>query len=273
MHSQHKIILAAILTANAAVTLVPAPSFAADMARPVYKAAPQPPALNWSGFYAGGHIGYAWGRFDHSVSSLGPDWAGPLPAFLTTQLSPDLKDGNVLGGFSLGANVQHGRTVWGLEADISWTGLKGSQQSAQFNPASTMTRHFFSAETKVDWLVTLRPRVGWLINDQFLAYMTGGLAVGDVKSNSTMIMRTNGGIAAPDAVFAGDVSKTSTGWTFGGGVEYALSAQWTLKAEYLHVDLGKEQLLNTRPGFPDHWQNISVKTTLDIVRIGANYRF
>jgi outer membrane immunogenic protein len=269
-----KTLSAAAIVSLGLAALVPAAATAADIAQPVYKAAPVAAAYDWNGFYAGGHVGYGWGRFDHSLAGLGPDWAGPLPAFLNTHLSPDLKDGSLLGGLSLGANLRQGRVVWGLEADISWTGLKDSQQSSAPNPNNATVLHIFSSETKVDWLATLRARVGWLLNDQTLPYVTGGLAIGGVRSSSTMIERCNGcGIPFADIVFAGSSSTTSVGWSLGGGFEYAFAPRWTLKAEYLHVDLGKESFRNTEPANPNLWQDISVKTTIDLVRVGANYRF
>ena len=68
----------------------------------------------------------------------------------------------------------------------------------------------------------MRGRIGYSF-DRVMPYVTGGLAVGDIRA------------ATPG--LAGGTS-TNAGWTLGGGVEVALPGNWTAKAEYLRVDLG-----------------------------------
>lgn len=105
--------------------------------------------------------------------------------------------------------------------------------------------------TKEDWLSTVRGRAGWSI-DRFLPYVTGGAAFGDIKA-------TRPG-------FAGMTSDRA-GWTVGGGVEWTLLHNWSAKAEYLHVDLGKMNCgLACGPV-----ANNSVSLREEIVRGGINY--
>ena len=78
-------------------------------------------------------------------------------------------------------------------------------------------------ETSNSWLATVRGRVGYAF-DRFLPYITGGLAVGDIKASRP-------GFAGGD--------DTNVGWTVGGGLEFVIAGNWTAKAEYLYVDLGK----------------------------------
>ncbi len=151
--------------------------------------------------------------------------------------------GAVAGG-TAGVNWQLGHAVLGLEGDVDWSNLKGSATSAGC-PAGCTTGN--------DWLATVRGRAGYAF-DRFLPYVTGGVAFGDVKAS------TPG--------FAG-ATQTSTGWTAGGGVELALTSNWTAKAEYLHVDLG-----NMNCGFSCGVvanNNVSLKS--DMVRGGVNFRF
>jgi outer membrane immunogenic protein len=151
--------------------------------------------------------------------------------------------GGVAGG-TAGLNWQMGHAVIGLEGDVDWSNLKGNSNSAACPAGCTTT---------TDWLATVRGRAGYAF-DRVMPYVTGGLAAGDIKAS------TPG--------FAG-ASQTNAGWTAGGGVEFALTNNWTAKAEYLHVDLG-----NLNCGFNCGIaanNNVSLKS--DLVRGGVNFRF
>jgi outer membrane immunogenic protein len=194
---------------------------------PLYKAPPvvAAPAYNWSGFYIGANGGGGWGTSNwNSAGSLNVS-------------------GAIIGG-TAGVNWQMGHAVLGLEGDVDWSNLKGTTTSA-FCPAGCTTNN--------DWLATVRGRAGYAF-DRFLPYVTGGVAVGDIKAS------TPG--------FAG-ATQTNAGWTAGGGVELALTNNWTAKAEYLHVDLG-----NMNCGFNcGVTPNNSVSLKSDVVRGGVNFRF
>ncbi|HEY2229383.1 MAG TPA: outer membrane protein [Xanthobacteraceae bacterium] len=201
---------------------------AADLSvAPIYKAPPQvaAPAYNWSGFYVGVNGGGGWGT---------SSWDGTGSFNLS---------GAVVGG-TAGMDRQIGHAVLGLEGDVDWSNLKGTATTLAC-PAGCTTNN--------DWLATVRGRAGYAF-DRFLPYVTGGLAVGDIKA------------ATPG--FAG-ATQTNAGWTVGGGVELALTSNWTAKAEYLHVDLG-----NMNCGFSCGVvanNNVSLKS--DVVRGGVNFRF
>jgi outer membrane immunogenic protein len=127
-----------------------------------------------------------------------------------------------------------------------------------------------SHSTSTDWLWTLRPRVGFAANN-WLLYATGGVAVANVKAN----WQYADDLANTESA---SLSKTKVGWTVGGGVEYALSQAWSVKAEYLYVDLGDEQITthNLNAGvFPLPNQPVfhSVSMKSNIVRAGLNYKF
>ena len=151
--------------------------------------------------------------------------------------------GGLVGG-TAGYNWQIGRAVLGVEGDIDWANLKGST-------ASTLCP--FGCTTSDSWLSTVRGRVGYTFGG-VMPYVTGGLAVGDIKASTPGLP---GG------------SSTNTGWTVGGGLEFALPGNWTAKAEYLHVDLGHFDCATNCGGTPT--DNVSLHS--DIVRAGVNYRF
>ena len=177
---------------------------AADIPRPIYKGVPSVIAYyNWTGFYAGINVGYAWGTSDWSDSLLGTFASNSPKGFL-------------IGG-TLGYNYQTGSFVWGLEGDIAWADVNGSVSCGLG----------LTCETSNRWFGTARGRLGYAF-DRFLPYITGGAAFGDVRANLN-----------PGPLLS--ASDTRVGWTVGAGLEYAFLANWTAKIEYLYVDLGTAQ--------------------------------
>jgi outer membrane immunogenic protein len=207
------------------------PANAADLSRrypapaqQVNKAPIYSPVYNWTGMYIGINGGGAWGQ-------SGWDTTGNFDMH-----------GWLFGG-TLGYNWQAGPVVFGLEGDIGWSNIGGT----------TTTACGLGCETRNSWLGTVRGRLGYAI-DRFMPYITGGLALGDVRAS------TPG--------FAG-ASQTNAGWTGGGGVEFAVAPQWTAKAEYLYVDLGSFNCgLSCGAAATD---NVSFRTS--IIRGGINYKF
>jgi outer membrane immunogenic protein len=150
--------------------------------------------------------------------------------------------GGLVGG-TVGYNYQFGQAVVGLEGDIDWADINGT----------TTTFCTFGCKTSDDWLSTVRGRLGYAA-DRFMPFVTGGLAIGDIKAS------TPG--------FAGN-STTNTGWTLGAGLEFAIAGNWTAKAEYLYVDLGKFNCgISCGAAATDN-----VSFTTNLVRAGVNYRF
>jgi outer membrane immunogenic protein len=195
------------LTAASAALFFFAPAAvqAADLPAPVTPgpAVYAPPTAfravtNWSGFYVGGNIGAAMARAHSDFS------AGGVP-FATN----DTALWGAAGGGQAGFNWQSGALVLGAEGDFQWSNLKGSI-SAQCAPCTPATNA--SLEHDVDWFGTARGRVGY-VADGWLAYITGGYAVGRVALKGTA---TGGGVTASLTQNA-----TPSGWTIGGGTEIA----------------------------------------------------
>ena len=228
-NSQNHLNKMSLIPAIALLALAAAgPARAADLSvAPLYKAPPvvAAPAYNWSGFYVGVNGGGGWGTSNWNS-------AGSFDV-----------SGGVIGG-TAGLNWQLGHAVLGLEGDVDWSNLKGSTTST-LCPAGCTTNN--------DWLATVRGRAGYAF-DRFMPYVTGGLAVGDIKA----------GVPG----FAG-ATQTNAGWTIGAGLEFALVANWTAKVEYLHVDLGNTSC-GGACGFP---AGNNVDFTTNIVRGGVNFRF
>jgi outer membrane immunogenic protein len=150
--------------------------------------------------------------------------------------------GGLVGG-TIGYNYQAGQAVFGLEGDIDWANINGTTNNVC--P--------LGCKTSDDWLSTVRGRLGYAA-DRFMPFITGGAAFGDIKAT------TPG--------FPGG-SATNAGWTVGAGLEFAVAQNWTIKAEYLYVDLGKFNCgISCGAAVTDN-----VSFTTNLVRAGVNYHF
>lgn len=215
--------LLSLLTGSAALALVASAATAADLPAP----APPPPIVvapifTWTGFYAGVNAG--WGWLDNNNSNgifvpsgtFGPPYGG-VSGILGGGGAGGNNDGFV-GGGQIGYNYQFGTFVVGVEADIQWADFN-VENSVFFTPAG-FPPSFVPAAFRSDdmeWFGTVRARAGAAF-DRFLIYATGGLAYSD----------------------------NNTGWTVGGGVEWALpttflgSSAVTLGVEGLWVSLERD---------------------------------
>jgi outer membrane immunogenic protein len=254
---------------------------AADLAaRPYTKAPPMVAIYDWTGFYIGGNVGYSWGRAktDGAVTgtqnvsvfrTAGPDLISSVNSVLgSVPLTGRANVNGIIGGGQAGYNWQQGRYVYGLEADIQGSDEHGSGSVCALAAC-------FNANYKLDWFGTLRGRVGFLPTDQLLLYATGGLAYGHFASDSAL---------------PATWGATKAGWTVGAGGEYAVDRNWSVKLEYLYMDLGDvggastsatgaTNALNTpTPGFNTVTTttlnaNFNTRFTDHIVRVGLNYKF
>jgi outer membrane immunogenic protein len=258
-----------------AALLLSGPAFAADVATQAPAQGFPTPVYNWSGFYVGGNAGGAWGYSEARTSTVF-NQAGYFiptsPAAVTSAGDQDMTPTGFTGGGQAGYNWQFGSLVVGAEADIDYLGLKGSSSGGDIYP--TLKSSFtVNSSISTDWLFTARPRIGWAINN-WLIYVTGGLAVGDVKGKFNFTDTTS-------AMESGSISSTKAGWTFGGGIEVGVQGPWTVRVEYLRVDLGSASTISTNlsapvaggPSFPTNPFTHSVDLTASIVRAGLNYRF
>lgn len=146
-----------------------------------------------------------------------------------------------LGGIQAGYNWQLDQAIIGLETDIQASGVKS--EIAIGNNALSI---------KNNWFGTTRARIGYTPVDRFMVYATGGVAYGKVKVE-------NPGLA---------YSETRTGYTVGGGAEYALTDHVTLKSEYLYTDLGKFKVQDFNGETLARF-----KAPIHTVRVGVNYKF
>jgi outer membrane immunogenic protein len=248
------------------------PAMAADLA-PYYKA-PPPVAWSWTGLYIGANLGW-FGSTNDNLSNTGSDTGtGGLGSALAAGLIP----GNVgvshdgfIGGGQIGYNWQFSPLlVAGIEADFAGIG-SGTGTSAFVFPGVLggpvpFTTTFTSG---LDTLGTVRGRLGYLLSPSVLTYVTGGLAYGETKTGSSFTCPT----CAPPAAIAISSSGTATGWTLGAGVEWRFAPAWSIRAEYLYVDLGsRSDTISYAYGVANSTLTSTVNEHDNIVRAGINYK-
>jgi outer membrane immunogenic protein len=255
----------------AAATLSVSSAFAADIAprAPVLKAPPVPVIDSWTGFYIGATAGYGWGSGDSTIAPNAPELGigggdpivGPLPG------RPNYN--GFVGGGEIGYNARFNNFLAGIEADLSYAGLRGSNTAT----GALFIGGIFSTtlERRLDWFGTLRGRLGVLATNDLLVYGTAGLAYGDARTNFTA---TNLAVACPfNWCLSGSTSGISVGWVAGAGVEYAFAPRWTAKAEYLHVDLGSRSVTAIDSFTVGGAVTTTSTTRVDIARVGVNFLF
>ena len=305
--SKGLIVAAGILAAGIAA------ASAADMRMPVKAPPVVEPPFSWAGFYIGGNVGYSWGRATtdqtdtttattttelfRGIPATGPSQTtlpgvpGTFPQVATTAVT-GLTSGrsNVdgfVGGGQIGYNWQINRNwLLGLETDFQGSAERGSVTvcSVAGCPAGSLIG---TANNRLKWFGTLRGRVAWIPTERLLLYATGGLAYGQLDSDYV-----TGVVGTP--VLALSSSTTRAGWTVGAGAEGALDRHWSIKGEYLFMDLGRfgggagtGAATTTVVDTPLLQAQATIRTTTvaattgsvstrffdHILRVGVNYRF
>jgi outer membrane immunogenic protein len=236
-------------------------------------AAPPPPIYSWTGFYAGVNAGYSWGDVDSNLNVPGLagnfGLGGGLPGSFPVSLIPQ----GVIGGAQAGYNWQVNPSwLVGVEADL--------QGSAEKDHANRGFRYGCDVEgltcnltqtrdAKIEWFGTVRGRIGWLSTPTNLLYLTGGLAYGRVSATGTVTDDINN----TGASFSFGDSRLKAGYALGGGFEaaFANSAKWTLKMEYLYINLGSIGGSGFEP-ISGNFYSWDAKFVDHIVRVGVNYK-
>jgi len=202
---------------------------AADMA---VKARPMPVAVaySWTGCYIGGNVGGKWARASGSVDVPAATGLGGASGAASTPLNSD-SAGTFIGGGQIGCNWQSGNWVFGIEGDADGQRWSSSRTLLPGVPAPFVTGDVF--DIRSDWQASVRGRIGYAW-DRTLLYATGGVAFTNVRVGSNFIP-----IGGFPATVAFD-SKNLVGATVGGGVEYAVTNNWTVGVEGRYTWYGRQ---------------------------------
>ena len=217
-----------------------------------------PSAYNWSGFYAGGRVGYAWGTSNWTSNTPGaPNVSGALDLFQPLDAFKDT--GSFSQGLQAGYNYMlPNRILVGAEADVTFPGFPNSA-GISIGGASNLTSPTLGAETFSETVLTsgtVRGRIGYAPGN-WLFYATGGFAWTYNKLSLTQL--ANGTTESP--------FLWRPGWAAGAGVEVAVAPHWTARLEYLFTGYG-----NSSTPFFAGAQRIDSNFALQELRAGLNYQ-
>jgi outer membrane immunogenic protein len=230
------------------------PSGAADLPTQMSTKAPaMAPIYSWTGCYIGANAGGGSDR--ENFTNVNPN---RLPNF---DLGSEHAAG-AMGGGQIGCDYQAGNWVIGAQGLFDATNFKDSNHVV---PAfgDPQFPNVFDLSSRVSWLATATARLGYAVQPQLLVYARGGAAWmrSDLKYAITGMGITN--------TYTG--AETRTGWTVGAGLEYLIIANWSVFAEYSHMDFGSGTLNTTFIPDPSP-EPIRISHRIDTVMLGLNYR-
>ena len=224
----------------------------------------------WTGLYGGGHLGGASAyNADATIAPANAATQAFLGPFIATGAIPtnySVDPDGVLAGLAMGYNWAFGSFLIGMEADWSVTSVEDSRNIVT-NAAFPLNRF----DTDVNWVSTVRGRLGVLAGPRLLLYATGGFAFGEVEQ--TFIWTDANGNS-----LNGTSTDTLTGYAVGGGAEWALSGNWSIKGEYLYMSLDDNDFVTGPAGGACGATNCVLNVDTDEIdvhtaRLGINYKF
>ncbi len=275
------------LLLSTALVAVASSAMAADLpsrkAPEPYSPVPAMIAFSWTGFYIGANagVGFNNGNNNNGYTSTGfPAGGNGNPNGNIFNGSGNGSNASFIGGGQLGYNYQFGSIVLGVETDIQGIANGGGNRAGGVAPiqpgvvAGVVPYAIGSNGNNMpSYIGTVRGRLGYAI-DRALIYATGGFAYGGgYGNNNVAYFNQANGTGVPTAVYGGGHSS-NTGYAVGGGVEYAVTNNWTVKAEYLYANLGSSNrtlFSGTIPGTAFVGGNNN--SGINIVRVGVNYKF
>lgn len=214
---------------------------AADMPvkAPVLKAPAGYTAIDWSGFYFGGHVGYGMSEMRGTYDEVGDHGGLDIPVR------------GLLGGAQAGYNWQFGRSVYGVEIDGTWADLTGSRVDRDGD-----TQRF-----RTSFLGSARVRAGLAIENMLL-YSTFGLGYSRAKFTVT----------GSDTPSPAEQSLNRWGYVTGFGAEWAIAPHWSVRGEYLYYGFNHRVDTPTLTNDSDARDYVKHDGT-HVARIAVNYRF
>ena len=220
---------------------------------------PAPPPFSWTGFYVGINGGWGWNQ-----------WSNPDGQFAAAGFSNTENGNGPLAGGQIGFNYQISQFVVGVDADFDWANIKWSQSIAIpigglfGGPGASIGS---TLSDKDQFLSTFGARFGYAF-DHALFYAKAGGAWTREQFNLSV---TN----IVGAVASGSVNDNRLGWMVGGGLEYAVTDNITVKAEYNYVSFGSENqtLTISGGGLAGATGTFSTKQNISLVKVGLSYLF
>ena len=264
----------AALAGMASIALSSAVPSMADV-RPVKLAPKSIVADHWAGGYVGVNAGIALGRSKDRWDEINsPPFSVAAPTVVPATANATLRDNGFIGGGQIGYNWQRSRFVYGVEADIQYTGLSKTRTAVSAETLQIVPG-LISESFRSNILSTVRGKIGYTPVDNWLIYATGGLAIAKVEYADELCFTT---------AFLATCNTASSrswraGWAAGAGVEWKWWSAWSVKLEYMHIEVDRNYpsvavLTVFLPGLVIPNSSIQHHRSLseDIVRVGLNYK-
>ncbi|AGF74154.1 hemin binding protein [Bartonella australis AUST/NH1] len=242
------------------------------------------PSFSWTGFYVGGQIGGFSGKtnvsaldYDGEFVSLGKDFSPKLSGFM--------------GGFYAGSNIDLGSGfILGVDTDIVWANKKrtksasipGSELQGEDGAFAAGLLEDFGVDVSIEsghpsatdivtnditlkekWAGATRARLGFAMG-RMMPYIAGGVAYTQVKAASLISIKARDGNAVLAPTPLSDDTNTMIGYTLGAGLDFAMTDNIVMRAEYRYSDFGKKKFSN---------DNLELKYKTNDFRVGVAYKF
>jgi high affinity Mn2+ porin len=259
----------ALWIAGLGLVLLAGGARAADLSAALPTKAPPPvapAAYDWTGFYVGGHAGYAFGSSQWTSTQAGmPSVAGSFD--FTNGYNFSGGTGSYFLGFQAGYDyLTASHWLFGVETDIAFPSFVGGTNTVSTLPTGTV-----SELERVEFSGNVLGRVGYAPSfaaAHWLFYATGGFAWTYDQFTRTQLAGTPAGGTAVPGVVENAFLVPRVGGAVGAGVEVALASHWTAQLQYLFTDYG-----NSSVTFPAVAQRLTSDLMLQQLRFGLNYRF
>jgi len=252
---------------------------------------PSPRGRNWTGFYAGLNSAYNFAEMRGAATALDGS------AMLYSSTEAPHQDIRALSfGLQAGYDYQFSnRVVAGIAADIAKSEISGSQftlaneGSTAVNTNNLFRQRAFEAvrKTDIDWIATVRGRLGYSFNDRMMLYVTGGAAFLRQNEDRTQYVTANPPTST-NVAFTESASLTRAGYVLGGGGEFHVSGNWFVNGEFLLAQFSEKDVLFPKAkagvmaannfSFPrlsetTNGRKLTSKLDIPMVKVGVNYRF
>ena len=270
-------VLSIVAGALALGAILTAPAQAADLhIKPIYKAPEMAPPMD---YFPGPHIdltvGPRWPRCPdwtpHTLYSGGLAVADPIFGIPDACLSTGFRAA-VNGGYDWQVGE---RWIVGIEGDF---GLASDKDTKSGIPGTGFLLGLGGGNSANDsitlnrtWDASIRGKVGIIVVPRLLLFGEGGFAAQHVEAS--MHCDVAGACAAVGATVDASASTTMTGWTVGGGAEWAATQNLLFRVEYRYADYGsyKPTLGVNAPGSVAVTPDIKLAT--QTVLLGVGWRF
>lgn len=254
---------------------------------------------NWTGFYVGGNAGY-WGSQTNNITSTGSasfinqtdgfgasNIANALAQMVAKSFS--LNSYGLIGGGQVGYNYEFSRGIL-LGLNIDFDGLTNSNNNITLQKTVNLVDFdesyvgSLAVKQKINYLSTVRARLGYLCFPTFLVYASGGFTYGNVTLDSAWTAQESLGSGVyPTITTQNNLTNTLTGWVAGAGIEWLFKPNWSSTLEYTYYSLNNLNVsvtlkqTNASVSPPVLWGSATANTALSLsvwtIRAGLNYHF